>query len=157
MVGVHTITDLVGPRYTPYSVVGASLAAWHDHHEDRYLVLCPTFHSLVAYDEQLALYTEMVWSAYGCCQGCRARASFEDNPGLVGAVLEVWRMTGAYPQSGSWVEVIPWHQYIVRGREIDAALQAATAPSITEGKSSERRAMRLLQSDRTALSAATTK
>lgn len=138
MVEVHTVADLVGPRFSPYSVVGAPLAAWYDHQEDRYLVLCPKCHSLVAYDEQLALYTEMVWSAHRCCQGCRARVSFAENPGLVGAVLEVWRMTGSYPQSASWIEVIPWYQYMVRGKEIEAALQAATAPAIGGEEPSER-------------------
>jgi hypothetical protein len=154
---VCTIADLVGPRFTPYSVIGASLAAWHDHHEDRYLVLCPTCHTLVAYDEELALYTEMVWSAHRCCQGCRTRDSFADNPGLVGAVLEVWRMTGEYPQSGSWVEAIPWCQFLVRGKQIEAALQAAKAPAMADARPFERQGVSRVGDDQTVLSPATTK
>ena len=104
---VRTIADLDGPRFDPYTIVGAPLAAWYDREEDRYLVVCPACHRLIAYEAQDTLYVEMVWSEHRCCQGCRARISFVDNPGLVGAVLEVWRSTGTYPQSASWVEAIP--------------------------------------------------
>jgi hypothetical protein len=127
---IHTIADLTGPRFVPFLVAGAPLAAWHDRQEDCYLVLCPACHRLVTYDAQDTLYIEMVWSEHRCCQGCRARISFADNPGLVGTVLEVWRATGTYPQSASWIEAIPWYEYMARGQEIEAALEAATAPAI---------------------------
>jgi len=130
VIDTRTIADLTGPRFAPYNVLGAPLAAWYDRQEDRYLVLCPACHRLVAYDAQDTLYLEMVWSEHRCCQGCRARISFADNPGLVGAVLDVWRTTGKYPQSPSWVEAIPWYQYMARGKEIEAGLEAATAPMI---------------------------
>ena len=135
---VRTISDLTGPRFAPFNVLGAPLAAWYDRHEDRYLIVCPACHRLVAYDAEDTLYLEMVWSEYRCCQGCRARMSFAANPGLVGAVLDVWRATGAYPQSASWVEAIPWYEYMARGKEIEAALEAATAPVIGREAAIER-------------------
>lgn len=127
---VRTINDLVGPRFTPFNVLDAPVAAWYDRQEDRYLALCPACRRLVAYGALDTLYLELVWSEYRCCQGCRARMSFADNPGLVGAVLDVWRATGAYPQSASWAEAVPWYEYMARGKEIEAALEAATAPVI---------------------------
>ena len=130
MSNIHTTVDLSAPRYAPYTVLGASLAAWHDRWEDQYLVLCPACHRLIAYYAQDALYQDMVWSESQCCRGCRARASFARNPGLVGAILDVWRETGSYPQSPSWVEAIPWYQYVVWGDAIQAGLEAATAPAI---------------------------
>lgn len=140
MTEIRTIADLTGPRFVPFLVAGAPLAAWHDRQEERYLVLCPACHRLVAYDAQDTLYIEMVWSEHRCCQGCRARISFADNPGLVGAVLEVWQATGTYPQSPSWIEAIPWYEYMARGKEIEAALEAATAPAIGGEESIEMQA-----------------
>ena len=104
---------------------------------------CPACHGLVAYDAQDTLYLEMVWSEHRCCQGRRARISFAGDPGLVGAVLDVWRATGAYPQSPSWVEAIPWYQYMARGNEIDAGLEAATAPTIVRDEPPEMDAISL--------------
>ena len=138
--GGQTIADLARPRFAPYTIVGAPLAAWYDREEDRYLVLCPACHRLIAYEAQDTLYMEMVWSEHRCCQGCRARISFADNPGLVGAVLDVWRATGTYPQSASWAEAIPWYQYMARGKEIEAGLEAATAPTIGRHKRAEMQA-----------------
>lgn len=137
---VRTIADLAGPRFSPYTIVGAPLAAWYDRQEDQYLVLCPACHGLVTDDAQDKLYREMVWTEHQCCQGCRARISFADNPGLVGVVLEVWRAMGVYPQSASWVEAIPWYQYMARAEEIEAALEAEAAPIIGTDETSERHA-----------------
>jgi len=139
-VDVRTIANLAGPRFSPYTIVGAPLAAWYDRQEDQYLVLCPACHGLVTDDAQDKLYREMVWTEHQCCQGCRARISFADNPGLVGVVLEVWRAMGAYPQSASWVEAIPWYQYMARAEEIEAALEAEAAPIIGTDETSERHA-----------------
>lgn len=127
---IRTLADLVGPRFAPFNVLDAPVAAWYDRQEDRYLALCPLCHRLVVYEAVDTLYLELAWSEYRCCQGCRARMSFADNPGLVGAVLDVWRATGDYPQSASWVEAIPWYEYMARGKEIEAALEAATAPAL---------------------------
>jgi hypothetical protein len=92
----------------------------------------------VTYEAEDKLYLELVWSEYRCCQGCRARMSFADNPGLVGVVLDVWRTTGAYPQSASWIEAIPWYEYMARGQAIETALEAATAPAIGQEAPLER-------------------
>jgi hypothetical protein len=127
---IRTIADLV--------VLDAPVAVWHDCQEDTYLALCPACHRLVAYDAEDNLYLDLVWSEYRCCQGCRARMSFADNPRLVGAVLDVWYTTGAYPQSASWVEAIPWYEYMARGPAIEAALEAATAPAIGDERPVER-------------------
>jgi hypothetical protein len=140
MINVRTIKDLAAPRFAPFNVLDAPVAAWYDRQEDRYLAVCPACRRLVVYETEDTLYLELVWSEYRCCQGCRARMSFADNPGLVGAVLDVWRATGAYPQSASWAEAVPWYEYMARSQEIEAALEAATAPSIGGEASAERHA-----------------
>lgn len=43
----------------------------------------------------------------GGCQGCRARAAFERNPGLTSLFLDFWVRADAWPQSHSWMEAIP--------------------------------------------------
>jgi hypothetical protein len=43
----------------------------------------------------------------GRCQGCRAKATFQQNPGLVGFFLEYWARTDSWPLSDSWVEFLP--------------------------------------------------
>lgn len=43
----------------------------------------------------------------GRCQGCRARATLERNPGLAGFFLDFWARTGAWPQSDSWLAAVP--------------------------------------------------
>ncbi len=43
----------------------------------------------------------------GGCQGCRAKATFERNPGLIGFFLNFWTRADAWPQSHSWIEAIP--------------------------------------------------
>lgn len=42
----------------------------------------------------------------GGCQGCRAKATFEKNPGLIELFADFWDRT-SYPQSSSWTEVVP--------------------------------------------------
>jgi hypothetical protein len=43
----------------------------------------------------------------GRCQGCRARATFKQNPGLVGFFLDFWARADAWPQSASWLDAVP--------------------------------------------------
>jgi hypothetical protein len=43
----------------------------------------------------------------GACQGCRAKATFERQPELIGIFLDFWSRSGAWPQSASWMEAIP--------------------------------------------------
>jgi N-acyl-L-homoserine lactone synthetase len=121
---------LTSPRYVPYTIVDASMAAWYDCQADQYVVLCPECHMLIAYDTPEELYLEMVWRDQQCCQGCRARALFACNPHLVGEVLEVWLQTRTFPQSPSWVEAIPRYQCTMWAGEIEAGLEAATAAMI---------------------------
>jgi len=121
---------LVPSRYVPYAIVGASLAAWYDCQEDRYVILCPECHRLIAYDAPDVLYLEIVWSERQCCRGCRAKISFQYDPGLIGTVLDFWHRTGSFPQSPSWVEAVPRQQCTMWGEEILAGLEAATAPEI---------------------------
>jgi hypothetical protein len=42
----------------------------------------------------------------GGCQGCRAKATFEHNPELIGLFLDFWVRTDAWPKSSSWIEAI---------------------------------------------------
>ena len=126
-----SILTLSSPRYLPCIIEGAFLAAWYDCRQDRYLVLCPACHRLIAYHGLDALYLAMVWSERQRCQGCRAKISFERNPGLIGAFLGFWYGRGAFPQSPSWVEAIPQHECSMWAKEIRAGLEAATAPTIS--------------------------
>ena len=121
---------LTAPRYVPYTIVGASMAAWYDSQAEQYVVLCPACHMLIAYDTPEELYVEMVWREQQVCQGCRARVLFASNPHLVGEVLEVWLQTRTFPQSPSWVEAIPRYQCTMWAGEIEAGLEAATAVMI---------------------------
>jgi N-acyl-L-homoserine lactone synthetase len=121
---------LTSPRYVPYTIVGASMAAWYDCQADQYVVVCPECHMLIAYDTPEELYLELVWQEQQCCEGCRARALFACNPHLVGEVLEVWLQTRTFPQSPSWVEAIPRYQCSLWAEEIGAGLEAATAVMI---------------------------
>jgi hypothetical protein len=42
----------------------------------------------------------------GGCQGCRAKAAFERNPGLVGFFVDFWSRACAWPQSDSWMKAV---------------------------------------------------
>ena len=44
----------------------------------------------------------------GGCQGCRAKVTFERNPGLISFFLNFWTRANAWPQSHSWIEAIPF-------------------------------------------------
>jgi hypothetical protein len=82
---------------------------------------------MITYDSLYTLYVQMVWSPCGCCHGCRAKIAFRRDPSLIGQVLSRWHATGTYPQSPSWLEVIP-HDVSSRWvTEIQAGLEAATA------------------------------
>jgi hypothetical protein len=54
---------------------------------------------------------EMVRSERKCCQGCRAKISFEKNPWLIGVFLDFWCRTGNFPESESWLAVVPQKQF----------------------------------------------
>jgi len=41
----------------------------------------------------------------GGCQGCRAKATIEKNPGLMGLFLGFWEKYG-FPQSVSWTQTL---------------------------------------------------
>ncbi len=122
--------NLTPPRYVPFTIKGTVLAAWHDSREGRYLVLCPKCHKLIAYDKVNTLYLELVSNDRQCCQGCRARISFEKDPGLIGLFLDFWHRTGTFPESTSWVEAIPQPLLNLWAKEVRAAMQ-------TEWKKSE--------------------
>jgi len=123
-----TILTLTPPRYMRLAIEGTSLAVWYDKREDKYVALCPECHRLITYDTLHIVYLEMVQSERQCCQGCRARISFEYDPGLVWMFLDFWSRTGAFPQSPSWLEAIPQHQSNVWAKEIKAGQEAAMAP-----------------------------
>lgn len=101
------ILTLTPPRYVPFVVKGTFLAVWYDSQEGQYLVLCPKCHELIIYDSSVIVYREMVLSEQKCCQGCRAKISFEQDPGLIGVFLDFWHRTGNFPESASWLEAIP--------------------------------------------------
>jgi hypothetical protein len=105
------IEELTPPRYVPRAIKGTSLSVWYDTREDLYRVLCPQCHCLITYDTTGILYREMVLSERQCCQGCRAKISFEKNPLLIGVFLDFWCRTGKFPESDSWIEAVPQKQF----------------------------------------------
>ena len=116
--------NLTPPRYVPLVVKGTLLAVWYDSQEDQYLALCPACHELITCDTPDHVYYELVWSRHKCCQGCRARLSFQQDPGLIGIFLDYWYRKGNFPESTSWLEAIPPEQFNLWAREIRAALEA---------------------------------
>jgi len=105
------ILDLTLPRYVPLAVKGTLLAVWYDSQEDQYLALCPECHELINCNTLGIVYREMVLGERKCCQGCRAKASFEQAPGLIGAFLDFWQRTGNLPESASWLDAISQQQF----------------------------------------------
>ena len=105
------ILNLTPARHLPWVIKGTSLGVWYDTREDRYRVLCPQCHCLVTYETIEIVYREMVLSERKCCQGCRAKVSFEKNPRLVGVFLNFWCRTGNFPESASWLEAVPQKQF----------------------------------------------
>ena len=118
------VVNLTLPRYVPLVVKGTLLAVWYDCQEDQYLVLCPACHELITCDTLGIVYHEMVWSKRKCCQGCRAKITFQQDPGLIGLFLDYWYRTGNFPESASWLEAVPPEQFNLWAKEIRAALEA---------------------------------
>jgi len=118
------MSNLTLPRYVPFVLKGTLLALWHDRQEDQYVLLCPQCHQLITYDTLSLVYREIVWSERKCCQGCRAKISFERDPGLIGVFLEFWYKTGNFPESLSWLEAISPQQFNLWPKAIRAALEA---------------------------------
>lgn len=122
--------SLTSPRYSPCPVKDVPLAIWYDVQADQFVVICPTCRRLISYDTLEALRLAMVESERKCCQGCRARISLERNPGLIGLYLDFWSRTYAWPQSPSWLEAISANHYNLWAEQLQAGLEAATAPLI---------------------------
>jgi hypothetical protein len=55
---------------------------------------------------------------------------FEQNPGIIGTVLDFWYRKKAFSQSSSWEAAIPRHQWSIWAEQILAGLEAATAPML---------------------------
>jgi hypothetical protein len=105
------IGKLIPLRYVPWVIKGTSLGAWYDTREDCYRVLCPQCHCLVTYKTVETVYREMVLSERKCCQGCRAKISFEKNPRFVRAFLDFWCRTSLLPESARWLAEVPETQF----------------------------------------------
>ena len=108
----------------PFVVNGTSLAVWYDSQEDQSLVLCPACHELITCDTLGLVYQEMVWSKRKCCQGCRAKITFQQDPGLIGLFLDYWQRTGTFPESATWLGAIPSEQFNLWAKAIRDALEA---------------------------------
>ncbi len=68
-----------------------------------FLWRCPQCGEHIRFPNLRALYLA---ERAGGCQGCRAKATFERNPGLIGLFLDFWARTDAWPQSSSWLEAV---------------------------------------------------
>jgi len=105
------IWNLAPPRYVPRVIKGTSLGVWYDNREGQYRVLCPQCRCLVTCETIEIVYREMILSERKCCQGCRAKISFEKNPRLVGIFLDFWCRTGKFPENDRWLEAVPQKQF----------------------------------------------
>ena len=112
-------------KYVPFVLKDTVLTVGYDPQKEQYAVLCPECHEVILYRTLEALYCEMVRSDRRCCQGCRARITFEKDPGLIGIFLDFWHRTGKFPESDSWLEAVPQPQLNLWGKEIGAVLCAA--------------------------------
>ena len=70
---------------------------------EEYLWRCPQCRERIRFPNLLGLHLA---ERAGGCQSCRAKATFERNPGLTGLFLDFWVRTDAWPQSSSWIETI---------------------------------------------------
>ena len=68
-----------------------------------YIWRCPQCGEHVRFPNLVALLLAE-WA--GGCQGCRAKATFERNPGLIGLFLDFWARSDAWPHSFSWTEAV---------------------------------------------------
>ena len=118
-------SNSIPSRYVPFVLKDTVLAVGYDPQKDQYAVLCPQCHEVILYRTLEALCREMVRSDRRCCQGCRARITFEKNPGLIGIFLDFWSRTGKFPESDSLLEAAPQPQLNLWQGEIRAALSAA--------------------------------
>jgi len=118
------ISNLSLSRYVPFIIKGTVLAVWYDNIDHQYLALCPKCHELITYDTLNSLNHELVSSDSKCCQGCRAKITFERNPGAIWIFLDFWYRTGNFPQSSSWLEAIPHPLFNLWAKEIRAGLEA---------------------------------
>lgn len=90
---------------------------------------CPQCGELIRFGSQLAaLQAERA----GGCQGCRAKKTFEDNPGLIGFFLDFWAGADAWPQSHSWMAAIPASGISILGNAYSApGVQPAQARPVS--------------------------
>lgn len=101
------IMKLTPPRYMPFFIKATALRVWYDNREEQYRVLCPQCRCLVTCETIEMVYREMVLSERKCCQGCRAKISFEKNPRVIALFLDFWCRTDNFPESASWLEAVP--------------------------------------------------
>lgn len=68
-----------------------------------YLWRCPSCGQTIRLSNEVAV---RLAERAGGCQGCRAKAAFQRNPGLVGFFVDFWSRAGAWPQSDSWMQAV---------------------------------------------------
>jgi predicted RNA-binding Zn-ribbon protein involved in translation (DUF1610 family) len=73
-------------------------------HTGQYLWRCPECGETIRLSNKAAVYLA---EQAGRCQGCRAKATFQQKPGLIGFFLDFWARADAWPQSDSWMEAVP--------------------------------------------------
>ena len=79
---------------------------------------CPQCGESIRFRSELAVLQA---ERAGGCQGCRAKATFEGNPGLIGFFLDFWAGADAWPQSHSWMAAIPASGISIVGNAYPAA------------------------------------
>ena len=56
----------------------------------------------------------------GGCEGCRAKATFQRTPEMIGLLVALWARSDAWPQSVSWMEAIPTSGISILGNAYQA-------------------------------------
>ena len=69
-----------------------------------YLWCCPECGEVIRLSCEAAV---CLAESSGRCQGCRVKATFQQNPGLVGLFLDFWARADAWPQTDSWIDAVP--------------------------------------------------
>jgi hypothetical protein len=93
------------PPMQPNRRKGAGKMRYHLHPLTKeYLWQCPQCGESIRLQTRSAVHLA---ERAGACQGCRAKATFERRPELIGIFLSFWARSGASPHSASWMEAIP--------------------------------------------------
>ena len=97
-------------------------------HTGEYLWRCPECGETIRLSSQAAV---CLAEQAGRCQGCRAKATFQLRPGLIGFFLDFWARADAWPQSDSWMAAVPMSGVSIVGNGSSEPRRRSTKPGIS--------------------------